>query len=125
MTALIARFAIVALFATLAVPAFSQDNPVVAKVDGTEIRQSDLNAAEEDLGPNLPAMTPEAKRDYLLTYVTDMMIVAKAAEARKLADTDDFKRRLSLALTKLLRESLLHAESKASVNDAAMNKLYQ
>ena len=125
MTALIARFAIVALFATLAVPAFSQDNPVVAKVDGTEIRQSDLNAAEEDLGPNLPAMTPEAKRDYLLTYVTDMMIVAKAAEARKLADTDDFKRRLALARTKLLMESLLQAEAKAAVNDAAMKKVYQ
>ena len=125
MTALFARFAIVALFATLAVPAFSQDNPVVAKVDGTEIRQSDLNAAEEDLGPNLPAMTPEAKRDYLLTYVTDMMIVAKAAEARKLADTDDFKRRLALARTKLLMESLLQAEAKAAVNDAAMKKVYQ
>jgi len=125
MTALIARFAIVALFAMLAVPAFSQDNPVVAKVDGTEIRQSDLNAAEEDLGPNLPAMTPEAKRDYLLTYVTDMMIVAKAAEARKLADTDDFKRRLALARTKLLMESLLQAEAKAAVNDAAMKKVYQ
>jgi len=125
MTALIARFAIVALFAMLAVPAFSQDNPVVAKVDGTEIRQSDLNAAEEDLGPNLPAMTPEAKRDYLLTYVTDMMIVAKAAEARKMADTDDFKRRLALARTKLLMESLLQAEAKAAVNDAAMKKVYQ
>lgn len=125
MTALIARFAIVALFATLAVPAFSQDNPVVAKVDGAEIRQSDLNAAEEDLGPNLPAMAPEAKRDYLLTYVTDMMIVAKAAEARKMADTDGFKRKLALARTKLLMETLLQAEAKAAVNDAAMKKVYE
>ncbi len=34
------------------------------QVNGVEIKESDLATAEEDLGPNLPPMTAEAKRDY-------------------------------------------------------------
>src|SRR5688572_25874918 len=48
MTAFFTRLALLALIATMAAPAFAQTDPVVAKVNGTEIRQSDLTAAEED-----------------------------------------------------------------------------
>ena len=61
---------------------------MVARVNGTDMRQSDLAMAEEDLGSNVPQMTPEAKRDYLITFVGDMMLVAKAAEAKKMADCE-------------------------------------
>ena len=100
------------------------DDPVVARVDGTDIRQSDLALAEEDLGNSVPQMTPEAKRDYLVTFVADMMLVAKAAEARKMGDSDDFKRKAAYARTKLLMEQLLQTEAKAAVNEAAMRKVY-
>jgi peptidyl-prolyl cis-trans isomerase C len=106
-------------------PAFAQDDPVVAKVNGTDIRQSDLAAAEEDIGPNLPPMAPDAKRDYLITYVSDMLIIAKAAEAKKIGDSADFKRKLAIARNKLLMEGLLTAEAKAAVTDAAMKKVYE
>ncbi len=103
---------------------YAQSDPVVAKVNGAEIHESDLAAAEEEIGQNLPAMQPEAKRDYLVTYIADMMLVAKAAEARKLGDTADFKQKLALARTKLLMEALLTQESKTAVTDAAMHKVY-
>jgi peptidyl-prolyl cis-trans isomerase C len=126
MTAFFSRFALIALIATLAAPAFAQTDPVVAKVNGTEIRQSDLTAAEEDIGPNLPpTMQGDAKRDYLITYVTDMIILAKAAEARKLGDGADFKRKVDIARNKLLMEALLGAEAKTAVTDAAMRKVYE
>ena len=105
-------------------PVRAQDDPVVARVNGTDVRQSDLAAAEEDLGGNIPQMTPEAKRDYLITFVGDMILVAKAAEAKKIGDTDDFKKKLAYARTKLLMEQLLQSEAKAAVNDAAMHKVY-
>lgn len=117
-------FAILALAALPLGPAFAQDNPVIAKVNGTEIKQSDLNAAEEELAGQLPPMAPEAKRDYLVTYVTDMILVAKAAEDRKLGETDDFKRKMDNARSKLLMEALLQAEAKAAVTDEAMKKVY-
>jgi peptidyl-prolyl cis-trans isomerase C len=126
MTAFFSRFALIALIATLAAPAFAQTDPIVAKVNGTEIRQSDLTAAEEDIGPNLPpTMQGDAKRDYLITYVTDMIILAKAAEARKLGDGADFKRKVDIARNKLLMEALLGAEAKTAVTDAAMRKVYE
>jgi peptidyl-prolyl cis-trans isomerase C len=107
-----------------AAPARAQDDPVVAKVNGAEIRQSDLTAAEEDIGQNMPPIPPEGKRDYLISYVTDMMLISKAAEDRKIADTPEFKRKLALARTKLLMESVLQQEAKAALTDAAMHKVY-
>ena len=104
--------------------ASAQTDPVVAKVNGIEIKESDLKAAEEDIGAQLPPMAPEAKKDYLITYVSDMILVSKAAEAKKLGDTDDFKRKLAQARTKLLMEALLQNEAKSAVTEDAMKKVY-
>ncbi len=123
MTAL-ARLAVLAAFLALVAPAFAEDDPVVAKVNGAEIRQSDLTAAEEDLGQNAAQIPPDAKREYLTTYVADMMLVAKAAEDKKVGDSADFKRRLALARTKLLMESFLQSEAKAAATDEALHKVY-
>jgi peptidyl-prolyl cis-trans isomerase C len=116
--------AMLALAGPLASQAQAQADPVVAKVNGTEIKESDLKAAEEDIGAQLPPMAPEAKKDYLTTYVADMILVSKAAEAKKLGDTDDFKKKLAMARTKLLMEALLQNEAKAAVTDEAMKKVY-
>jgi peptidyl-prolyl cis-trans isomerase C len=53
-----------------------------------------------------------------------MILVSKAAEAKKLGDTADFKRKLANARTKLLMEALLQSEAKAAVTDDAMKKVY-
>jgi len=100
-------------------------DPVVARVDGQDIKTSDLAIVEEDIGANLPQQVAgEGKREYLITFVADMLLVAKAAEAKKLTDTDDFKRRLAYLRNKLLMELSLQAEAKNSISDAAMHKLY-
>jgi peptidyl-prolyl cis-trans isomerase C len=105
----------------------AQDAPdtVVARVNGTEIRTSDLAMAEEEIGSNLPPMPPEAKREYLTTYVTDLVLAAQAAEARKLADTPEGKRRLAYARNKTLMEMLLQTEAKAALTEEAMRKVYE
>src|SRR6185437_14889226 len=80
--------------------------------------------AEEDLaGQNLPP-EPEAKRTALIAYLTDVILVAKAAEAKKIGDTPEFKGRLTYTRNKLLMESLLQAEAKTAVSDEAMKKVY-
>jgi len=110
----------------LAVWAVAQDaDPVVARVNGVEIRASDLALAEEDLGTALQQLPPEAKRDYVVNYLADMILVAQAAEARKLADAPDFKRRLALARNRLLMETLLQSEAKAALTDEALRKVYE
>jgi len=120
--AILSAFALVA--ALTASPIRAEDDPVVARVNGADVRQSDLAMAEEDLGGNIPQMTPEAKREYLITFVGDMLLVANAAEAKKIGDSNEFKHKLAYARTKLLMENYLQSEAKAAVTDAELHKVY-
>src|SRR5690606_9761633 len=52
-------------------------DPVLARVDGTEIRESDLALAESDIGSALQSSPPEARREALITYLIDVTIIAK------------------------------------------------
>src|SRR6185295_16919364 len=99
-------------------------NPVLAKVNGAEIRQSDVTLAEEELGPSLAQMDPATKKENVLAFLIDMKIVAKAAEAKKIEDRDDFKARLAFTRNRLLMDNLLAAEGKAATTDEAMKKVY-
>jgi peptidyl-prolyl cis-trans isomerase C len=100
-------------------------NPVLAKVNGAEIRQSDMALAEEELGPSLAQMDPATKQENVLSFLIDMKIVAKAAEAKKIEDRDDFKSRLAFARNRLLMDNLLAVEGKAATTDEAMKKVYE
>ena len=103
---------------------YAQDkDPVVAKVDGVEIRQSDLAIAEQEAG-QLPPMSPEAKHDYLVQISADLILVAKSAEAKKFGDSDDFKRKLEFNRKKLLMEALMQSVGKDALTDAAMHQVY-
>ncbi len=120
-----ALFAAVALPLTLGLRADAQEpDKVVARVDGNDIKASDIAIAEEDIGANLAQMPPESRREYLTAYLTDMALVAKAAEGRNLADTEEFKQRLAYFRKKVLMDLLLQSEAKAAVSDAAMHQLY-
>src|ERR1700752_4494743 len=99
-------------------------NPVLAKVNGSEIRQSDIALAEEELGPSLAQMDPSTKKENVLAFLIDMKIVAKAAEDKKIEDRDDFKARLAFARNRLLMDNLLAAEGKAATTQEAMKKVY-
>ena len=101
-----------------------ESNPVLAKVNGSEIRQSDVTLAEEELGPSLAQMDPATKKENVLAFLIDMKIVAKAAEAKKIEDRDDFKARLAFARNRLLMDNLLAAEGKAATTQEAMKKVY-
>jgi len=105
-------------------PARADDvDPVVAKVNGTEIHQSDLAVAEEEAGQQ-PPMSPNAKKDYLVQFVTDMILMSQAAEAKKMGDTLEFKRKLAFNREKLLMEQLLQKAGKEALTDKAMHDVY-
>src|SRR6478752_6972540 len=107
-------------------PVCAQDaNPVLAKVNGSEIRQSDLTLAEEELGPSLEKMDPASKKENVLAFLIDMKIVSKAAEDKKVDNSDEFKKRLAFARTRLLMDQLLANEGKAATTDEAMKKVYE
>ena len=66
-----------------AMPAFAQDK-VVAKVNGIEIKESDMIAAEEEIGQNAQQLPADQKREFVLNFLIDMQLASKAAEAKGL-----------------------------------------
>jgi peptidyl-prolyl cis-trans isomerase C len=114
-----------ALLIATAGPSFAQDakDPLLAKVNGVEIHQSDLAVAEEEAG-QIPQMPPEAKKEYLIGFLVDMIAVSKDAETKKYGDSAEFKRKMSFARNKLLMQTMLEAVGKAALTDAEMHKVY-
>src|SRR3954452_5226318 len=113
-----------AMLAGLSVSA-EEANPVLAKVNGAEIRASDVALAEEELGPSLAQMDPASRKENVLSFLIDMKIVAKEAEDKKIAERDDFKTRLAFARNRLLMDNLLSVEGKAATTDENMKKVYE
>ena len=123
---LLGAFAVAALVcAPLAAAARAQDdNPVVARANGVDIHLSDLAFAEEEIGSNMPQMPPDPKRDYLITYLTDVIIVSQAAEKQKLNERDDVRSRLAFDHNRVLMEAMLQGAGKAALTDDALHKVY-
>jgi len=101
-----------------------KDDPVLARVNGAEIRQSDLDIAEADVGQSLQVTEPNARREALLAYMIDLTALAQSAAAKKLDAAPDFAQRMAYAKNKVLMESLLGDLSKTAATDAEMKKLY-
>jgi peptidyl-prolyl cis-trans isomerase C len=101
-----------------------KDDPVLARVNGVEIRQSDLDIAEADVGPSLQVQEPNARKDALLAYLIDLTALAQSATAKKLDAAPDFAARLTYARNKVLMESLLNDLAKTAANETAMKQLY-
>jgi len=121
----LAATACLAAILAASLPVRAQDNPVLAKVNGVEIRQSDVALAEEELGPSLAQMDPATKKDNVLAFLIDLKIVAKAAEDKKVENSEDFKKRLAFTRSRLLMDSLLATEGKTATTDEAMKKVYE
>jgi peptidyl-prolyl cis-trans isomerase C len=100
------------------------DDPVIVRVNGVDIGESDIALAEEDVGASMPAMPPQQKREYLITYLTDVVLLAQAAQKQKLGDSLEVRRQIAFARNKALMEALLQNSAKAAETDAEMHKVY-
>jgi len=102
----------------------SASDPVIARVNGVDITQGDLALAEEDMGADMQATSPEAKRENLLSYLADIIMVTQAADKKNLGDDPDFKRRLAFLRNKLLMGYELQREAKTALTDEALHQTY-
>ncbi|CAA0102055.1 putative parvulin-type peptidyl-prolyl cis-trans isomerase [Starkeya nomas] len=102
------------------------DDPVLATVNGAEIRRSDVAAAAEELGPNLPPqLQGPAREEYVLGFLIDLTAMAQAAEADKLDQTPAFKRELDFIRKRVLMQAALEKATKAAMTDAALKQTYE
>ena len=120
-------FAIAASFMIVApqlASAQQTNDPVLARVDGVEIKQSDLAMAEADIGSSLPPVQGDQRRDALLSYLIDINLLSRAAEAKKVDQAPAFPQKIAFARKKVLVEALLEQESKTAVSDKDIKKFY-
>jgi len=97
---------------------------VVARVDGVAITEADIAMAGEDSALQVPGVPDAQKRDLLIGYLVDLKIGARAAEAAKVADGEEFARKLAYARDKALLDEYLEREAKKAVTPEAARKLY-
>lgn len=100
------------------------DDPVVARVNGVEIRQSDVDIADADIGQSLPQPPGDARKEAIVSYLIDVSILAQAASAKKLETSPEYVSRLAYAKNKVLMETLLNDITKTAATEAEMKKLY-
>ncbi len=112
------KLAAVALVAITAAhgAAFAQDasDPVVAKVGGAEVRQSEIDLAIAGLDPQLANLPPEQKRVAALSAIIDVKVLAADASKEGLENDATFKQRVAF----LTERELHNAYFKKHVVDA-------
>jgi peptidyl-prolyl cis-trans isomerase C len=116
--------ALAVVFAALTTLRAQDSNPVVARANGVDIRQSDLALAEDEVGASMPQMPPDQKREYLITYLADIIVLSQAADQQKIGDRPDIKHRIEFERNKVLMEALLQDAGRAAATDEAMHKVY-
>ncbi len=112
------KLAAVALIAIAAAhgAASAQDatDPVVAKVGGVEVRQSEIDLATAGLDPQLANLPPEQKKVAALSAIIDVKVLAAGATKEGLENDELFKQRVAF----LTERELHNAYFKKHVVDA-------
>jgi len=109
--------------ALASLPAAAED-AVIAKVDGAEIKQSDLDFAATEVGSQL-ANYPEADRKrMLLQFVIENQLMAAAAEKDTLDKAADFEARLAYHRRRALRDAYYEKAVRGGVSEDEAKKLY-
>lgn len=100
------------------------NDKVLAKVDGENITQGDLNLILEELGSKLSGAGEKESREFAMNFLIDLRIASKSAAARKMNESDDFKNRLELAKQKVLMDMLMN-EARSKVSDADKKRVFE
>ncbi|MGU3496811.1 peptidylprolyl isomerase [Xanthobacteraceae bacterium A53D] len=107
-----------------AAPAKPAPDTVLQTVNGAPVRAGELLLAEEDIGPGLPQVQGAARQEYILSFLTDMTLLAQAAQAQKLDQSPEFTAKMNYLRTKALMEVLMTEEAKKAVSEEAKRKTY-
>jgi len=101
--------------------AWREDNPVVATVNGVDIRWNDVILSAAELPPEYQAQI-EALFPVLLGRMIDLELIAQKARQDGIDRTESFKRRLRAAENKLLQEGFLAGYLGDAVSEQEVQK---
>jgi peptidyl-prolyl cis-trans isomerase C len=100
------------------------DDPVVARIDDTEIRRSDLILAQQMMPAKFRKAPLKAVYPVLLKQVINTTLVVRAARTEGLDRTDAIRRRLAAIERRLIEAAYMERAAKGKVSNAAMRARY-
>ncbi|HEY3697131.1 MAG TPA: hypothetical protein VGL30_15915, partial [Phenylobacterium sp.] len=98
---------------------------VVARVDGTELHLSDLEAAQQSLPPQVQKMPLAQIYPMLLDRLVDGMLITEAARKAHLDQDPEVQLRLKRYEDRLIQEAYLNKAIKAAETEDQLKARYQ
>jgi len=108
-----------------AAQALPPDDTVVARVDGTELRLSDVEAAQKNLPPQAQKLPLEQIYPMLLDRLVDGMLIAEAGRKEHLDRDPELQDRLKHYEDRLIQEAYINRAIKDAETEDALKARYQ
>jgi peptidyl-prolyl cis-trans isomerase C len=108
-----------------AAQAVPSGNPVVARVDGTELRLSDVQAAQQNLPPQAQKLPLEQIYPMLLDRLVDGMLITEAGRKEHLDRDPDVQERLKRYEDRLIQEAYINRAVKPEETDDRLKTRYE
>lgn len=100
-------------------------NLVVARIDGTELHLSDVEAAQQSLPPQAQQLQLEQIYPILLERLVDGALIAEAGRKDHLNQDPDLQRRLRRYEDRLIQEAYLHRAIRDAETEDRLRMRYQ
>lgn len=107
------------------VPPALADDPVVARVNGFEIKQSDLDFAASEVGPRLGSVRPADRQRILMQFMIENELFAGAGEQEELDESDTFEKRAAYHRRRALRDAFFDKNIRDAVDEAEARKIFE
>ncbi|WP_119418644.1 peptidylprolyl isomerase [Desertibaculum subflavum] len=101
------------------------EDVVVGRVNGIDIRRSEVTAVVETLPEQYRQLPGNYLFDLVLTQLIDRKLMAAAAETAKLGDDPEVKQRIAMARETALQEAWLGREIEKGVTEEKMRERYK
>jgi peptidyl-prolyl cis-trans isomerase C len=105
-------------------PSARADDAVLAKINGKDIKESDLALAEAEVGTEVANMPAANRRRLLLEFVIEMRLFADAADGSSLTSGPEFEKRLDYWRTRAKRDAYYEKAVRGAISDAVLKGIY-
>jgi peptidyl-prolyl cis-trans isomerase C len=100
------------------------EDPVIARVNGVDIKKSDLDFAASEVGSGLANYTPGDRKKMLVQYVIANELMAEAAVKGNLDKAENFADRVKYYQRRALRDAFFDAKIRDAVSEDAAQEIY-
>ncbi len=103
----------------------TEENPVVARVNGAEIKRSDLVSAQQALSEQYRQVPLKSIFQPLLRQMINTLLIVRAARAQGMHDDPGVKQQMANMEGRILEQAYLRRIIKSRVTDEALRKNYR